>query len=438
MHYTGQIAHTHTSDIIVVGAGSAGCAAALAAARGGARVIIIERYGFAGGTGAQVLDTFYGYYTPGTRRKVIGGIPDQIVAALRARSRVIVRPNTYGAGDGITYDPEALKSAWEHELSAAGVTLLYHALVIDVCRHAGQPCGVIVASRGGLMQISGRVIIDASGDADVAAAAGAPWEGPARGAPAQSATTTFRLFNVDTSRAQQVSRSQLHQLMAEAIDSGGYALPRREGSIHITPLAGAMVANMTRVRDVDATDPWQLSAAEQAGRRQALEYVRFLQERVPGYEHAVLGNLSVQLGIRESRRIIGEYRLSRADVLDARQFDDGVALCGAPIEEHHGGADTRWEYLPAGAVYGIPYRCLVPQHVDGLLVAGRCLSADHDAHASVRSMGQCMAMGQAAGTAAALTLRLGCTPRDLAPTPLRDALRASGAIIDASAIEEVA
>jgi len=425
-------------DVIVLGSGSAGSPAAIAAGRLGARTLLLDRLPFLGGTSTAVLDTFYGYYTPGLRRKVIGGIPDQIVAALRARSRVVVRPNTYGAGDGITYDPEALKSAWEHELGAACVALLYHALVIDVCRHDGQPCGVIVASRGGLMQISGRVIIDASGDADVAAAAGAPWEGPARGAPAQSATTTFRLFNVDTSRAQQVSRSQLHQLMAEAVDSGGYALPRREGSIHITPLAGAMVANMTRVRDVDATDPWQLSAAEQAGRRQALEYVRFLQERVPGYEHAVLGNLSVQLGIRESRRIIGEYRLSRADVLDARQFDDGVALCGAPIEEHHGGADTRWEYLPAGAVYGIPYRCLVPQHVDGLLVAGRCLSADHDAHASVRSMGQCMAMVQAAGTAAALPLRLGCTLRDLAPTPLRDALRASGAIIDASAIEEVA
>jgi hypothetical protein len=166
------------------------------------------------------------------------------------------------------------------------------------------------------------------------------------------------------------------------------------------------------------------------GRRQALEYTRFLIDRVPGYENAALGGLSTQIGVRESRRIFGEYRLRRADVLAARKFDDAIAQCGAPIEEHHAGQDTRWEYLRDGETYQIPYRTLLPLNVENLLVAGRCLSADHDAHASVRSMGQCMAVGQAAGAAAVLATQTGSLPRSADVPKLQDSLRALGAIID--------
>ena len=148
--------------------------------------------------------------------------------------------------------------------------------------------------------------------------------------------------------------------------------------------------------------PRALSAAERDGRRQAFEYARFLRDRVPGYEAAALGGLATQIGVRETRRVRGLYWLTREDVIRAAKFPDAIARCGAPIEEHHAGGDTRWEYLPDGETYDIPYRCLVPQDVDGVIVAGRCLSASHDAHASVRSIGQCLAMGQAAGTAAAM------------------------------------
>ena len=157
------------------------------------------------------------------------------------------------------------------------------------------------------------------------------------------------MINVDDQRARKVNKDQLHQLMAEAIESGGYELPRREGSVHITPMRGVMATNMTRVGDVDPTDPDQLTAAEIEGRRQAFEYARFMIDRVPGYETAELGALSVQIGVRESRRIHGEYRLTRQDVIGAVQFDDAIAVCGAPIEEHHAGEDTRWEYLPRRA-----------------------------------------------------------------------------------------
>src|SRR5690606_34476240 len=139
----------------------------------------------------------------------------------------------------------------------------------------------------------------------------------------------------------------------EASASGAYDLPRKEGSVHITPFAGMMATNLTRVGNIDPTEPEQLTYAEIEGRRQALEYARFLRDRVPGYEQSVIGALSTQIGVRESRRIYGEYRLNRQDVLSARKFDDAIARCGAPIEEHHAGGDTRWEYLPEGETYGI-------------------------------------------------------------------------------------
>ncbi|MEA2519581.1 MAG: hypothetical protein QOF49_1661, partial [Chloroflexota bacterium] len=180
---------------------------------------------------------------------------------------------------------------------------------------------------------------------------------------------------------------------------------------------------------VNATDPWFLTAAEIDGRRQALEYVRFLQDRVPGYEASSLVAFGTQIGVRETRRVYGDARLTRDDVLGARQFEDQVGLCGAPIEDHHAGRDTRWQYLPQGQAVGIPYRTLVVRDAANLLVAGRCFSATHDAHASVRSMAQCMAMGQAAGTAAGLAATLGLAPRDVPFSTLRDRLVADGAIL---------
>jgi hypothetical protein len=376
----------------------------------------------------MVLDTFYGFYTPGAvAKKVIGGIPDLVVDELMSRKMALLRPNTYGAGQGITYDPETLKVVWEQLARQSGVQILYHTFVVDTMLEGDTVTGVIAVNKGGFNQIKARVIIDASGDADVAATAGAPYEG-AKDSPVQSLTTTFRLLNVDVERARQVKKDELHRLMQEASDSD-YNLPRREGSVHITPLAGVMATNMTRVGNIDPTDPLQLSEAESEGRQQAMEYTRFLIDKVPGYEHAAVANLSTQIGVRESRRIFGEYRLSRQDVISARKFDDAIAQCGAPIEEHHAGGDTRWEYLPEGETYDIPYRCLIPQKVEGLLVAGRCLSADHDAHASVRSMGQCMAMGQAAGAAAVLAAQKGIMPRAVSQNTLRQTLLDVGAIL---------
>jgi hypothetical protein len=252
------------------------------------------------------------------------------------------------------------------------------------------------------------------------------------------------MAGVDADRRRSITRDELHALMAEAGASGEYDLPRREGSDHVTPIDGVTATVMTRLestrRDPDGrlitpTDPWFLTEAEMAGRRQALEYARFLRDRVPGYERASLVALGTHIGVRETRRVFGDARLTREDVLAARQTSDQIGLCGAPIEDHHGGgtgdgSGTTWQYLPDGQAVGIPYPTLVVRDATNVLVAGRCFSATHDAHASVRSMAQCMAMGQAAGTAAALAVAGRRDPRDVEVAALRDRLRRDGAILE--------
>jgi FAD-dependent oxidoreductase family protein len=415
-------------DVLVVGGGSAGCAAAIAAARHGARTLLVEAGGFLGGTGAAVLDTFYGFYAPGGDERVVEGIGWELCRRLLASGQAFERPNTYGAGTGVTYEPEALKLAWDQLTADAGAQVLHHARLGAVVAEDRRLVGAIVETKAGPRLISATAFIDATGDAEVAWRAGASVDRPAEENRVQPLTTTFRLGGVDPARTPA---KELHRLMAEAAESGRYELPRRDGSSHRTVLPGVVHTNLTRVTGVDATDPWQLSAAERDGRRQAAEYLRFLVDQVPGYERAHLLGTSVWIGIRETRRLHGRYVLTRDDVLAARDFDDGIARCGAPVEDHAGEETTIWEYIgadggPSGLTYGIPFRCLIPTELDNLLVAGRCLSATHDAHASVRSMAQCMAMGQAAGTAAAIAATNGGEPAAVDARVLRARLAESG------------
>jgi hypothetical protein len=431
-----------SADVVVVGSGTAGASAAIAAARTGASVLLIEKQAFMGGTSTAVLDTFYGFYTPGSRSlKIAGGISDDVVAGLHELGPVVERPNTYGAGTGVTYNAEHLKLVWERLASDAGVRVLLHAFLQDVIAHDGRVSELLVATKAGLVRIGGRVFVDASGDADLAYHAGFGFELAGAEQPAQTLTTTFKMVNVDIAARKRISIAEMHERMAAAAASGDYDLPRREGSDHITPIEGMIATVMTRVPSfrredgavINATDPQLLAEAEMAGRRQAVEYARFLRDKVPGYEHASLVALSAQIGVRETRRVYGDYRMTREDVLGAHRFDDEIALCGAPIEDHHPGADTAWQYLPDGEVVGIPYRTLVVRDSVNTLVAGRCFSATHDAHASVRSMAQTMAMGQAAGTAAAMAVAEGVAPREIDTGVLRDRLRADGAVLETPA-----
>lgn len=429
-------------DVVVVGSGAAGSSAAISAARSGARTLLIEKLPFLGGNSTAVLDTFYGFYTPGERAlKIVGGVGDDVVAALRRLGRVVERPNTYGAGTGVTYLAEHLKVVWESLVTDAGARVLLHAMVQGVTVDDGRVASLQVATKAGLANVDASVVIDASGDADVCHHAGFQYELAGDLDPAQTLTTTFRMVNVDADLRARVGKEEVHRLMAEAAESGEYDLPRREGSDHITPVDGMTATVMTRIDQVErlpdgrirnATDPEVLSKAEMEGRRQALEYARFLVDKIPGYEKASLVFLSSQIGMRETRRVQGDYRVTREDVLSAHQFDDQIGLCGAPIEDHLAGVGTRWEYLPEGTAVGIPLRALIPRDGANVLTPGRCFSATHDAQASIRSMAQCMAMGQAAGVTAAVAAgQAQGVVREVPFAKVREGLLAGGAIVDA-------
>jgi hypothetical protein len=425
-------------DVLVVGAGSAGCCAAIAArSDANTRVMLIERYGFPGGTSTQMLDTFYGFYTPGdTPRKVVGGIPDRVVDALAKTDDMHLRPNTYGAGTGVTYNPERLKFVWDELLNAAGVRVVLHATLVDVeSSQNSRITGVVISTKRGFFRVTARRFIDASGDADLCHWAGVPYEKAGEKEPAQTLTTTFRMSNVDGSRYKEAGgKKMLEQKMAEAVDKGMHALPRKKGSVHGMVQKNCIATVAVRVANVDATNFEQLTAAEIEGRRQAFVYEQFLRDCVPGYERAKIIGLSTQIGVRETRRVYGEYRLTLEDCMSVARFKDCVLLCGAPIEDHREGKDgedeTAWAYVPGGQAYDVPYRTLVPKNRDELWVAGRCFSATHDAHASCRSMGQTMAMGHAAGLAAIQSLKADCGARDISIQALQDRLVRSGAVLE--------
>jgi len=442
--YAKKIPDSKKYDVIVVGSGSAGATAAIACARASAKVLLLERLPFLGGTSTAVLDTFYGFYTPGKEsKKVVAGVPDDVISGLKRYGSCLERPNTHGAGTGVTYHPEYLKVVWEDLAKRSGVEVLLNAWVQDVVADQSKVEALIAATKLGLRRFDAKVIVDASGDADICHFAGIGYELAGADEPAQTLTTTFKLVNVNVAQRKTIDKKAFHALMSEAANSGGYNLPRKEGSDHITPVDHMTATIMTRLPSfrregshvVNATDPELLSAAEMEGRTQALEYIRFLRDKVPGYQKAQLSTFGTQIGVRETRRVYGDYRLTRDDVLSARQFDDQIGLCGAPIEDHHGGTDTTWSYLPEGRCVGIPYRTLLPRDAVNVLVAGRCFSATHDAHASVRSMAQCMSMGQAAGAAAAMAVNSGRMPREIKVAELQSNLRHSGAILELDKVE---
>jgi len=427
-------------DLIVMGAGSAGASAAIAAARSGSKVLVIDRLPFIGGTSTAVLDTFYGFYTPGEKaKKIVGGIPDDVIDGLKSFGSMVERPNTYGAGTGVTYNPEHLKVVWESLIIKSGAKILLHALLQQVSVKDGRVKELTLATRAGLCSVTGDFFIDATGDADLSNFAGFEYEKAGEISPAQTLTTTFKMVNVDLAERKKIKKEQLHDLMQDAADNG-YELPRREGSDHITPVPNTTATVMTRLDSVRKNskgeiesvldDPFFLTDSEIAGRRQASEYARFLVDKVPGYKDSSLYGFSTLIGVRETRRVYGDYRVTKSDVLEAKQFDDQVALCGAPIEDHHSGDGTNWIYLPDGSAVGIPLRSLIVKDSVNTMVVGRCFSASHDAHASIRSMAQCMAMGVAAGVAGSIALANKKEVREVNFSDIRSKIIETGAVLE--------
>jgi hypothetical protein len=420
-------------DILVIGAGSSGCMAALAAvATQKYTVLLVERYGFPGGTSTQMLDTFYGFFTPGeTPKKIVGGLPDTVVNEMNTLGEIFLRPNTYGAGTGVNYNPERLKQVWDDLLLKSGIQLLLHTTLIDVNQNADAGYECIFWNKSGFFKVTPKRIIDASGDADFCHLAGFDYETAGTLEPAQSLTTTFRMANVDLEEYEKAGgKKMLQQIMAAT----AHPLPRKEGSAHAMNIEKCITTVAVKVAGLNALNVEELTRAEVEGRRQAFVYEQFFRAEVPGYRHSKIIGLSSQIGVRETRRVYGEHRLTKEECMSASIPADSILLCGAPIEDHRAGSDgemeTVWQYIPQAGIYGVPYGTIVPKKSRTVWAVGRCFSATHDAHASCRSMAQTMAMGNAAGTAAIQSLENDEAASELNVNILRESLFQQKAILE--------
>jgi hypothetical protein len=445
-------------DVLVIGGGNAGCAAALAAARHGARTLLIERYGFLGGTATAAMVGPWMTFHSGSER-IVGGIAQEIVERLvrRGASPGHITDSSDYVPTITPFDPEIHKALLFEMMREAEVDLLLHAWFLGTHVDDDRVIGASVATVGGGRSYRGTVVIDATADAYVATSAGVPTQkGDERGR-VQPASLMFRLSHVDLAKtatylrmhADQMRTSLkahertapaltavagLYELWAQAQRDGIVDVPRELVSFFISPYPDEVTVNMTRVTDIDPLDPVDLTRAEVEARLQVMQLLQFFRERVPGFENARIPATGTQIGIRESRRIEGRYTLTADDVLEARTFPDAVARSAYPIDIHNpSGRGTTTRRPPPGSSYEIPYRCLVPINREQLLVAGRCISTTHEALASTRLTPTVMTLGQAAGTAAALAAERGVFAGSVDAAQLRQMLIADGVDLRRSA-----
>ncbi|CQR60136.1 FAD-dependent oxidoreductase [Streptomyces leeuwenhoekii] len=434
--------HGGRCDVLVVGGGPSGFAAAVAAADAGADVVLVERYGFLGGNAtvalvmplmsfhnehkqaafsesgddSRLLPTDHGEGEP-----VVAGVLWQLLDRLMGRGGCL--PPSPRTGYTVPFDPELFKLALLEMLDEAGVRMLFHAFASTALPlEDGPGWRVVFETKSGPVVIDAGVVVDGTGDGDVAAACGASYEiGRPEDGLVQPMTLMFRVADfarpdfADYVRAHPDQWRGVHglwDLIEEARAAGELRLPREDILLFATPHPREVAVNSTRVTRVLGTSVWDLTRAEYTARRQLAQIDRFLRTRVPGFEESYVVQSGTHIGVRETRRVVGDYQLTGHDILAARPFPDVVAHGAYPIDIHNPrGTGTVLKRVPMGRFYDIPLRCLVPKGTDRLLVAGRCISGTHVAHSSYRVMPIAMATGQAAGVAAALTVRHGQGPR---------------------------
>lgn len=425
-------------DVVVLGGGPAGMAAAVAAARAGRSTLLVERYGFLGGMGtAAGVTNFCGLHANvhGDIRQVVHGVAGDLLARIEALGGLNAPHSLFGKTVAQAYDTAAYKIAADELLRAAGVQVLFHALAAGVVMASPrQVAALLVETKSGRMAVLARSFIDCSGDGDLAAWAGAPYEkGDGQGNMLYP-STMFRLNGIDPQRAGK-AWEVIPQLMLKAEAEGRYQFPRKtpivrpqksgiEWRVNLTQLANA------RGNAMDGTDARELSEAETLGRRQIASVASFLRE-VPGFENAYIVDIAPQVGIRETRRVQGHYMLTESDVLQCASFDDTIGVNGWPLELHlKGDVEFRWPQIPESRGFNhLPYRMTVPMGLDNLWVAGRCASMTHEAQSAARVTGACFVMGQAAGTAADLALSAGCSSQAVDTAALQARLTAAGAYL---------
>lgn len=435
-------------DVAVVGAGAAGVAAATVAAESGASVVVVEKYGFAGGAAvAGMSGTICGMYLAsddGARpEQIIHGFTERFAGELRVRGG-LTAPQHYGKTFTAAHDPLVWREVADRLLTSAGVRILFHTNVIDVPTEGQAYRGLVVASNAGVGLVRAARVIDASGDGAVVARGGGAYRFGADGR-IQNPTMFFRLGNVDGAAfwAAWGTNTISPQWVSDAIGrarEGGMDLPRNKIWIFDTTRPGELLVNATRLtapdgRMLNVIDPEDFTIAEIEGRRQVREYARFLAESVPGCAQAFVVDTGVEAGIRQTRTIAGVETLGDDDVVNGVKRTDSICRSPWPIELHDGERPKLHWLLDD--YYDIPYGTLVPERGENIIVAGRCLSAEHQALASARVTAQCFEYGHAAAVATLLSLDRGTPYRDLAPRDIQARMIANGSALQTSERQEV-
>jgi hypothetical protein len=424
-------------DVVVVGGGPAGIAAAVAAGRAGRSTLLVERYGFLGGAGtAAGLSTFCGLHANvhGEHRRVIRGVCDDVLERLERR-KALREPHlsVQKRIQAQAYDISAYKIVADELVLEAGVKPLFHAFAVGALKSADDAIdAVIVETKSGRRAVRGRMFIDCSGDGDLAAWVGAPYEvGDGKGNMLYP-STMYRISGVDPAKAGEAWES-IPRLMEEA-ERKGRRFPRKKPIVRPQPNPIEWRANLTQIRNPDGSavsgiDADQLTYGEIEGRRQCWDTFEFIRGATPGFEDAYIVEIAPQIGIRETRRVRGDYMLSEDDVLDCADFADAIGVNGWPVEAHVVG-DVKFLFARKERGFNqLPYRMIVPQKIDNLFVAGRCASMTHGGQSAARVSGPCFVMGQAAGTAAHLALQSNVSPRQLDVGKLQERLERDGAYL---------
>jgi FAD dependent oxidoreductase len=445
-------------DVVVVGGGPAGIMAATAAARAGRSALLIERYGFLGGAGtAGGLSTFCGLHarTHGEDVRVIRGLADELLDRL-VKLDGLNAPHLTIA-DGIAaqaFDISAYKIAADELVTGSGARILFHAMAVGVViRDAGGAGGsaihaVIIESKSGRQAVRGRFFIDASGDGDLAYWAGVPWEKAPPIDGMMYPSLMFRINAVDVAKAGPAPWRTVERLMEEAEAAGTHTFPRKKPIVRPQRNPLEWRANLTQLRRadggaIDGTDVDELTRGELTGRQQALDAFTFIRDRTPGFEDSYIVDIAPQIGIRETRRIIGPYQLTESDVLDCADFPDTIGVNGWPVESHVAGTvEFRWQRKDRG-FNQLPFRIILPgargdgQPVGNLYVTGRCASMTHGAQSAARVTGPCFVMGEAAGTAASMALSADVAGDAIDVPALHERLENEGAYLGRVAPEAI-
>jgi hypothetical protein len=427
-------------DVVVLGGGMAGIAAATAAARAGASTLVIERYGFFGGMGtAAGVTNFCGLHANvhGEIQQVVHGVTDDLLGRIDRLGGLRAPHDVFGKTWAQAYDTASFKIAADDLVAASGAHILFHAVAAGVVMSDERKVSaLLVETRSGRRAVLGRVFIDASGDADLAVWAGAPWElGDGQGGMLYP-STMFRLNAVAPGAAEARAWEGIPALMAAAEREEGMRFPRKTPIIRPQKNSIEWRANVTQVTNpdgsaVDGTDAAQLSYGEIEGRRQIRDSFAFLRARVPAFRDSYIVDIPPQLGLRETRRVLCDVMMTEEDVLGCASFDDSIGVNGWPIEAHVAGDVLfKWQDIPASRGFNhLPYRMLLPRRLDNVLVAGRCAGMTHMGQSAARVSGACLVMGEAAGTAAAMAARGSGNSRDVAILSLQRSLAERGVFL---------